>query len=364
MRFHLSPEQVEIQETLKGALADAFPPDRLRALIDGEAEFDLASWTSLMALGVGGLAIPEAFGGSGLGLLDAAIAVEALGVGAVSGPLIPHLMTTLALARQPDAGLAAHWLPGLASGALVATAAFGGGWTPESWTVVEAEGRVRGEARFVQAAASAHLFLVGLAGDGLAIVEGGPNVRIEPLATSDRTRRLSRVVFEDAPAVRLAADAGRVFDAGLVLTAADALGGAQRLTDMSVDYAKTRHQFGQPIGRFQALKHQLATMAIEVESSRALVWFAAHAWDSELPEAPARGGDLQGSPGRPFRLRGPRGDRRARGPRLHLGLSGGRLAQALPLRPRLSRRSCGASRQGRGTAGLITPAAPCSLYSN
>jgi alkylation response protein AidB-like acyl-CoA dehydrogenase len=75
-------------------------------------------------------------------------------------------------------------------------------------------------------------------------------------------------------------------DAALVLIAADALGGAQHCTDLSVSYAKERTQFGQPIGRFQALKHQLAHMALDVEPARALMWYAAYAWDSGLPDAP------------------------------------------------------------------------------
>ena len=285
MRFHPSPEQAEIQDTLRAALADSLPPARLQALIDGEAELDVQSWKAMMALGVGGLVAPEASGGSGLGLLDAALAVEVLGEGAASGPLIPHLLATFALVAEPNRAVAARWLPGLASGELSATLAFSGDWTPQGWAILEAGGRVRGESQFVQAAASADVFLVGLAGGELAIVETGPEVRIEPVASTDRTRRVSRVIFEDAPATRLDVDAERIFDAGLVLVAADALGGAQRLTDMSVDYAKMRRQFGQPIGRFQALKHQLATMALETESSRALVWYAAHAWDRAQPDA-------------------------------------------------------------------------------
>ncbi|MET0373632.1 MAG: acyl-CoA dehydrogenase family protein [Rhizorhabdus sp.] len=76
-----------------------------------------------------------------------------------------------------------------------------------------------------------------------------------------------------------------MFDAALVLVAADALGGAQSCVDLSVAYAKEREQFGQPIGRFQALKHQLAQMALEVEPARALVWYAGYAHDADLPDA-------------------------------------------------------------------------------
>src|SRR5262249_13286376 len=80
---------------------------------------------------------------------------------------------------------------------------------------------------------------------------------------------------------------GRVRDAGLVLLAADAWGAGSRLVEMAVEYAKTREQFGVTIGHFQALKHQLANMALELEPARALVWYAAHALD-HLPEAAPR----------------------------------------------------------------------------
>lgn len=285
MKFHLSPEQVSIQDSVRQTLRDTFPSQRMHQLIDGDEEVDPKSWSALMALGLGGLAVPEAFGGSGLGLLDTALAIEVTGEGAVSGPIIPHLMATLALDDPRDAPLRARWLGRLASGGAVATIAFGGGWWPDEWSVVEVDGHVRGDARFVLGAGAANIFLVGLATGGLALVEAGAKVGIERLASADGTRRLSRVIFNDAPAVRLHADPERVFDAGLILVAADALGGGQRLADMSVAYAKERVQFGQPIGRFQALKHQLATMALEIESARGLVWYAAHAWDRQLPDA-------------------------------------------------------------------------------
>ncbi|WP_254604823.1 acyl-CoA dehydrogenase family protein [Sphingomonas bacterium] len=285
MRFHPTDEQLQIQDALRGTLADTLPPAALHRLVDGDAELDVESWQALMALGVGGLMLPEAAGGAALSLVDAVLAVEVLGAGAVSGPVVPHLMAGLAVAASADPALRERWLPGLASGETIATIAFGGAWVPESWDVAIADGRVTGAVQFVQAAGAAALFLVGVAGGGLALVEPGEGVRIEPLASEDRSRRLSRVVFDGAPATPLAIDSGRVFDAGLVLIAADALGGAQRATDMTVAYAKDREQFGQPIGRFQALKHQLATMALEVEPARALVWYAAYAWDRALPDA-------------------------------------------------------------------------------
>ncbi len=288
MRFHQSEEQLAIQDALRGTLADALPAGRLRTLVDDPADFDRPSWDALMALGLGGLALPEEAGGSGLGLVDLAMAIEVLGDGAAAGPIVQHLLTGLAVARSRNEAAAAH-LPGLAAGTTVATMAWGGDWLPESWALTLEDGKVSGSVRFVPGASAAALFLVGTAGGGLALVSGGSQVTVAPMPSADRSRRVSTVTFDRAPAAELFApgDAGvaGLFDAALVLTAADALGGAQRCLDMSVAYAKEREQFGQPIGRFQALKHQLATMALEVEPARALLWYAAYAQDCSLPDA-------------------------------------------------------------------------------
>lgn len=289
MRFHPTEEQLAIQDALKGTLADSFPTDRLHKLVDGEEDFDRASWDALMALGLGGLALPEAVGGAGLGLLDLAMGIEVLGQGAAAGPIIQHCLVGLAVAMSSDEAIKTRWLPGLASGKTVATLALGGEWLPESWSVANEGGTLTGSVRFVPGANAAHLFLVGTAGGGLALCELEAGMSITANHDSDHSRKSASVAFDKAKAVTLFEPGdpavARLFDAALVLTAADALGGAQYCVDLSVSYAKEREQFGQAIGRFQALKHQLAQMALEVEPARALMWYAAYAWDAELPDA-------------------------------------------------------------------------------
>lgn len=288
MRFHPSDAQAAIQDSLRRTLADVLPDERRRALMDGDADFDPPSWEALMALGLGGLAVPEAFGGSELGLLDLAFAAEVLGEAAAPGPLIPHLMAGIAIAACADADLKAQILPGIASGATVATMALGGAWVPESWDVVLDGGTVTGTVRFVPGARTASLFVVGVAGGGFVLAEAGEGVMVTKHQSTDRTRQTALVDFEAAPAITLLPpgdpDAMRVFDAGLILQAADALGGAQYCLDRSVAYALEREQFGRKIGGFQALKHQLAGMALEVEPARALLWYAAYAFDAGLPD--------------------------------------------------------------------------------
>ncbi len=268
MRFHLSEEQAAIQDAVRGTLADVWPIDRLHAFADSEADFDPASWNALMELGIGALALDEDQGGAGLGLLDAALVCEVAGEAAAPGPVIGQIVTAMAAAGSDNAEARAL-LPQIASGAAVATLAL--------------------DSELVQSARSAQLFLAETDDGGLQLIEADEGLTIEPVAATDRSRPVSRVSFGEAKAHALCSGsdplARRIRDAALVLIAADALGGAQYCTDISVAYAQEREQFGQPIGRFQALKHQLAHMALDVEPARALVWYAAYAWDEQQADA-------------------------------------------------------------------------------
>ncbi|PKB14391.1 alkylation response protein AidB-like acyl-CoA dehydrogenase [Novosphingobium kunmingense] len=268
MRFHLTAEQVAIQDAVRGTLGECWGMERLHAFADGDADFDPASWQALMALGVGALALDEDEGGAGLGLLDAALVCEVAGAAAAPGPLIGQIVAALAAARSAHQSIRAL-LPAIASGDTVVTLAL--------------------DSALVQSARSADLFLADDGAGGLRLVEAGEGVVIEGVDSTDRSRPVSRVRFETVTAhpVCAAGDplVDKIRDAALVLIAADALGGAQHCLDLSVDYAKTREQFGQPIGRFQGLKHQLAHMALDVEPARALVWYAAYAWDEDLSDA-------------------------------------------------------------------------------
>lgn len=262
MHFHLTEEQAAIQDAVRGTLADVWPVERIHAFADGDEDFELPSWQALMSLGLGGVLMPD----SGMGLLEAALISEVAGEAAAAGPLIGQLLAVAAVAASNRKNLDA-----LVSGEAVATLVHGGG-------------------AFVPCARAADLFLVVDRDAGVRLVPAGEGMTIEAVNASDRSRPVSKVdIAGDAGEVIFAAAdpmTARLADAALVLVAADALGGAQKVTDMSVAYAKEREQFGQPIGRFQGLKHQLAHMALDVEPARALVWYAAYAWDAGLPDAP------------------------------------------------------------------------------
>ena len=290
MNFDLSDEQRLLQETLRGFLAKECGPPHLRAVFEGEGQ-DPALWKGMVELGLAGLHLPERFGGAGLGLVDLAVAAESLGHGGAPGPFLGHALAGIALELAGDDAQRERWLPRLATGDALASVALGepgGLWQPEEWTLAPGE-RLTGTKTYVPHAALADLLVVGLAGGRLGLVErAAQGMAVAPIEGVDRARRVEAVVFQGTPCELLPGEAAaaRVRDAGLVLLAADAWGAGTRLVEMAVEYAKTREQFGVTIGHFQALKHQLANMALELEPARALVWYAAYAFDHLPAEAP------------------------------------------------------------------------------
>jgi len=266
VRFHLSEEQIAIQDAVRGTLVDNWSMDHLHKFADNESDFDQPSWDALMALGLAGILSPD----SGMGLLDAALVSEVAGEAAAAGPLIGQMLAVAAVSRSVNDAAQAY-LDALAEGTSIATLALG-------------------DSAYVTCAQAAHFFLTGTRDGAVSLVEAGDGVTIEAVRSTDRSRPVSRVSFDGAKTHELFAPGdpmvAKLFDAALVLIGADALGGAQKCTDISVAYAKEREQFGQPIGQFQALKHQLAQMALEVEPARAQLWYAAYAHDAELDDAP------------------------------------------------------------------------------
>jgi alkylation response protein AidB-like acyl-CoA dehydrogenase len=290
VNFDLSEEQELLQDTIRQFLANECPPTRLRQIFESETGFDPALWKGMVELGLAGLHVPDAHGGSGLEVIDLALAAEMLGHGAAPGPFLGHALAAAALVLGGSEAQQRSWLPRLATGDALGSVALGeagGAWQPEEWSLAAGE-ELTGSKLHVPYASQADLLVVGTAGGGLALVErGAAGLSVEALDSVDRSRRLDRVRFEATPCEPLAdASAGpRLRDLGLVLLAADAFGAGSRLVEMSVEYAKTREQFGVTIGHFQALKHQLANMAVEVEPSRGLYWYAAHAFDHIPGEA-------------------------------------------------------------------------------
>jgi alkylation response protein AidB-like acyl-CoA dehydrogenase len=289
MDFGLSEEQVLLKETIRRFLDSECPTTRVRAIMEIDTAHDPALWAGLAELGVPGLYVPAAHGGSGLELLDVALAAEELGWAATPGPFLACALATAALTASENREACTRWLPGIAEGSAIVTFALGE--EGSEWDAAQVKTRARGGALtgqklLVPSAAVADAILVAAQDDdgpGLWLVErGAPGLDVTPQQGTDMTRPVAAVTLAGAPAAKVAAGRttiDRARDAGLVLVAADAYGGARRCIDMTVKYALTREQFGQPIGAFQGVKHQLADLVTELEPAVSLWWYAAHAYD-------------------------------------------------------------------------------------
>ncbi len=284
MDFGLSEEQRLLEETLRRYLAENVAPARVRAIMKTPDAHDEALWKSLAELGVAGALIPVEHGGSGLALLDAAVIATQLGFAATPVPFLGSaVMAPVALLASPSRS-ARDWLPRLARGeARIAVAAGDPAQAQRNGD------RVSGRALFALDAAGADAFLVAAAGGALALLpRDAAGLSLEPLRTLDETRRIAALSLEGASVAEWLGPQAlpRLLDAGRIALAADLLGACDRMTALAVAYAGQRKQFGRLIGSFQAVKHMCAEMVASIEPARALVWYAAHAFDAEPEQAP------------------------------------------------------------------------------
>ncbi len=294
MEFALTDEQRMLDESLRGFLGKALSLDRVKALAKEGKGFSDAEWQGLIDLGLTGLLVPAEHGGAGLGLLDAAVAAEALGYYAAPAAFAgPAVMAPLAVTLMASAAQQADWLPKMASGEMRVAVAFAGGTGQTGVAGAEIKsGKITGRIDGVlDAAGATHVLALLPDGRAAMIATDADGIKAETKPTLDRTRPISDVTFAGALAQTLDASndpigaVKRVRDAGRVMLAADTLGASQAMLDKAVAYAGERVQFGRVIASFQAVKHMAADMATEIEPSRALVWFAAHAHDAIPDEA-------------------------------------------------------------------------------
>ena len=300
MYFDLTDEQQAIKATAHDFLASRFKSDRIREIAASESGFDESGWKEMAELGWAGLALPEEWGGQGLGIVDLAVLFEELGYALAPSPLLSNTIAGLAIAAGGSDEQKERYLRPLAAGELRVTPALvDAGATSEPLEfamAAEADGDavvLDGEKTLVMDAASADLFLVATADGARHLVEkDADGVTLIPEESIDLTRRLSSVRFEGvrvAPENTLpgeAADYFPVFHRACVAVAAESTGVAQRALEMSVAYAKDRQQFGRPIGAYQAVSHRCAQMLLETENSRSAVYGAAWAADAEPESLP------------------------------------------------------------------------------
>jgi alkylation response protein AidB-like acyl-CoA dehydrogenase len=294
MEFALTLEQRQFDDSLRAFLADHLPIERLRVLAETGTGYDEALWRNLAELGLHGLLVPERFGGAGLGVLDAAVAAEALGHAAAPVPFVGSIvMATLSFMHSATGTQQDEYLPRIAAGDCrfaVALPHLAGqtGAASANWV----DGRLSGRITAVADASAATHFLVYLPDGHAAVVAAdAPGVETHMKRSVDRTRPVVDVTFHAAPAERLdaanapIASARRVLDAGRIILAADTLGAAQHMLDAAVAFAKERVQFGRVIGSFQGVKYPLAECVTALEPCRAMVWYAGYAQDALPDEA-------------------------------------------------------------------------------
>ena len=312
MDFGFSEEQEMLRSSARDFLAKEAPMTYVRKMMEDERGFTDDLWRKMAELGWMGLVLPEAHGGSGLDFVDMVVVLEEMGRVVLPGPFFSTvILGGIAIAEAGSPAQQQAYLPKIASGALKATLAQiepSGRWDADGIQLAarpKGSGYVlEGTKLFVPDANVADVFVVAARVPGTAGAEGvslfvvdakAPGIAVTMLKTMDQTRKLGEVVLKN---VEVGADAllgkagggwpvlARVVDRGKVGLAAEMCGGAQKVLEMSVDYAKVREQFGKPIGSFQAIQHKCANMLVEVESSKSITYYAAWAVANDVPEAP------------------------------------------------------------------------------
>jgi alkylation response protein AidB-like acyl-CoA dehydrogenase len=307
MNFAFSEEQEELRTSIRRFLEDKSPMAEVRRLMETDSGFDRAVWDQMAnQLGVQAMAIPEAYGGAGFGYVELIVVFEETGAALLCSPLFSTVaLAANALLASGDESAKSDLLPGIAEGRTVATVALtedSGRWDLDGITLQANPGSsgdgggwtLDGHKMFVLDGAEADVILVAARTPGGVSLFAGDAAGLTRtrLATMDQTRKQARVELSGVTGRLIGEEGGagpvltRTLDLAAVALAAEQVGGAQRCLDMSVEYAKTRIQFGRPIGSFQAIKHKCADMLLEVESAKSAAYYAGWAAAEDSDELP------------------------------------------------------------------------------
>jgi alkylation response protein AidB-like acyl-CoA dehydrogenase len=306
MDFDLSKPQKLLKGSAREFLARECKSERVRALMETATAHDDKLWQAIADQGWTGLSIPEENGGLGLGMVEMAVVAEEMGRACLPGAFISTLFAAALIERAGNAEQRAKYLEAIAAGELKATVAFleeDAGWDVDALKLEAKRGggnfSLTGRKLFVPDAGVADLTIC-VARDGgeslslLPVERGAEGVSVKPMPSMDGTRKLYEVGFDGvsvAEADALGADGdarGALIDAldvGCAVLCAEMVGGMQWVLDATVEYAKTRQQFGRAIGSFQAVQHQCADMLLMTESARSAAYYAAWALTEGDPKA-------------------------------------------------------------------------------
>jgi alkylation response protein AidB-like acyl-CoA dehydrogenase len=308
--FAFSEEQDQLRDAVRKFMEAKSPSAEVRRLMDTTEGYDAAVWAQMaQELGLQSLHIPEEHGGQGYTFIELGIVLEEMGRVLLCAPYFSTVcLAANAIMNAGTADQLGALLPAIASGETVATLAFtepNGKWDAAGITM-EAKGSgdawtLDGTKTFVIDGHTANTIVVvareagssGENGIGFFVVEGDASgLTRTPLATMDQTRKQARLDFSGVSARPLGAVGqgwsalSKTLDQAAVCLANEMVGGAQKVLEMSVDYAKVRVQFGRPIGSFQAIKHKCADMLLEVESSKSAAYYSAWAAAEDNEELP------------------------------------------------------------------------------
>jgi len=312
MDFGFSPEQEMLRATARKFLENECTSGFVRARMEEPAGVTDEFWAKLAEQGWLGLVYPEEYGGSGLGFVDLTVLMEEMGRVVMPGPFFSTvLLGGLVIREAGSPAQKKEWLARIAAGRARTTLAWtepSARWDAAGVTCAAREDKggfvLNGTKLFVLDAHLADaLVVVARTGEGktseegvslLLVPKGTRGVEVKLLPTMDQTRKLCEVSFKDAtvPADALMGVKGRAWPAlarvverATVALCAEMCGGAQRVLDMTTDYAKIRVAFGKPIGTYQGVKHKAADMLVDVENAKSLTYYAAWAVDENAPEA-------------------------------------------------------------------------------